>query len=134
MGLQTKRLPDAVYCRGRPTVLAMERKLHCVASAGMVSRVRRDFVIADRPRRARTRSVETPSTRPLAKRLRQRPTVCWLPIPSRSAMTGTALPLDQFERIAELSFVTESNDGFFTIHNAIAVTISETLQKEKRSR
>jgi hypothetical protein len=40
---------------------------------------------------------------------------------------GTALPLDQFDRIADLSFVTKSADGFLTIHNAIAETIRETL-------
>ncbi len=45
---------------------------------------------------------------------------------------GTALPLDQFERLSELSFITKSDDGFLTIHNAIAETIRETLMPEKR--
>jgi tetratricopeptide (TPR) repeat protein len=46
---------------------------------------------------------------------------------------GTALPLDQFERIANLSFVTKGADGFLTIHNAIAETIRETLTPQKRA-
>jgi tetratricopeptide (TPR) repeat protein len=45
---------------------------------------------------------------------------------------GTALPLDQFERIADLSFVTKGPDGFLTIHNAIAETIRESLSAEMR--
>jgi tetratricopeptide (TPR) repeat protein len=45
---------------------------------------------------------------------------------------GTAWPLDQFDRIAELSFVTKREDGFLTIHNAIAETIRETLAPQKR--
>jgi tetratricopeptide (TPR) repeat protein len=45
---------------------------------------------------------------------------------------GTALPLDQFDQIAVLSFVTKSEDGFLTIHNAIADTIRETLAAQKR--
>src|SRR5262249_47295302 len=40
---------------------------------------------------------------------------------------GTALPLDQFNRIASLSFVTEGADGFFSIHSAIADTLVESL-------
>jgi hypothetical protein len=46
---------------------------------------------------------------------------------------GTALPLDQFERIADLSFVTKGDDGFLTIHNAIAETIRETLTPQMRA-
>ncbi|HXZ02834.1 MAG TPA: tetratricopeptide repeat protein [Stellaceae bacterium] len=46
---------------------------------------------------------------------------------------GTALPLDQFDRIADLSFVTRGADGFLTMHNAIAETIRATLSPEKRA-
>jgi hypothetical protein len=46
---------------------------------------------------------------------------------------GTALPLDQFERIAELSFVTKGDDGFLTFHNGIAGTIRNTLSPQKRA-
>ncbi|MGH7881126.1 MAG: tetratricopeptide repeat protein, partial [Candidatus Binataceae bacterium] len=45
---------------------------------------------------------------------------------------GTGLPLDSFEHIAGLSFVTRGEDGFFTIHNAVAQTIRETLDPERR--
>jgi tetratricopeptide (TPR) repeat protein len=45
---------------------------------------------------------------------------------------GTALPLDQFQRISELSFVTKSEDGFLTIHNAISETLRETLTPDIR--
>jgi tetratricopeptide (TPR) repeat protein len=45
---------------------------------------------------------------------------------------GTALPIDQFDQVAQLSFVTVGEDGFLTIHNAIAETIRETLTIEKR--
>jgi tetratricopeptide (TPR) repeat protein len=45
---------------------------------------------------------------------------------------GTVVPLDQFERIADLSFVTKGADGFLTIHNVIAETIRETLTPQKR--
>jgi hypothetical protein len=37
-------------------------------------------------------SSKRPSTRPLAKRVRQRPTVCWLPIPSRSVFVAPQPP------------------------------------------
>ncbi|UVK56707.1 tetratricopeptide repeat protein [Mesorhizobium sp. AR02] len=46
---------------------------------------------------------------------------------------GTGLPLDSFARIADLSFVTRGDDGFFTIHNVVAQTIRETLDPERRS-
>ena len=45
---------------------------------------------------------------------------------------GTGLPLDSFEHIAGLSFVTRGDDGFLTIHNAVAQTIRETLDPERR--
>jgi tetratricopeptide (TPR) repeat protein len=45
---------------------------------------------------------------------------------------GTGLPLDSFEHIADLSFVTRGDDGFLTIHNAVAQTIRETLDDERR--
>lgn len=45
---------------------------------------------------------------------------------------GTALPLDQFGRIADLSFVSASDNGFLTLHNAIAETIRESLDDERR--
>ena len=45
---------------------------------------------------------------------------------------GTALPLDQFKRISELSFVTESGDRFLTMHNAISESLRETLAPEIR--
>ena len=45
---------------------------------------------------------------------------------------GTGLPLDSFEHIADLSFVTKSDDGFLTIHNVVAQTIRETLDPERR--
>ena len=46
---------------------------------------------------------------------------------------GTALPLDQFERITDLSFVTKGDDGFSNIHSAIAGTIRETLTPQMRA-
>jgi tetratricopeptide (TPR) repeat protein len=45
---------------------------------------------------------------------------------------GTGLPLDSFENIVGLSFVTRGDDGFLTIHNAVAQTIRETLDPERR--
>src|SRR5208282_4515363 len=45
---------------------------------------------------------------------------------------GTGLPLDSFDRIADLSFVTRGYDGFLTIHNVVAETIRETLDSERR--
>jgi tetratricopeptide (TPR) repeat protein len=45
---------------------------------------------------------------------------------------GTGLPLDSFEQIADLSFVTRGDDGFLTIHNIVAQTIRETLDAERR--
>ncbi|MGC2092229.1 MAG: tetratricopeptide repeat protein, partial [Methylocella sp.] len=44
---------------------------------------------------------------------------------------GTGLPLDSFEHIAGLSFVTRGDDGFLTIHNAVAQTIREALDPER---
>jgi tetratricopeptide (TPR) repeat protein len=46
---------------------------------------------------------------------------------------GTGLPLDQFERIENVSFVTRGADEFLTMHNAIAETIRETLTSQKRA-
>ena len=45
---------------------------------------------------------------------------------------GTALPLDSFESLAGLSFVTKADDGFLAIHNVVAQTIRETLRPEVR--
>ncbi|MGB8899012.1 MAG: tetratricopeptide repeat protein [Methylocella sp.] len=45
---------------------------------------------------------------------------------------GTGLPLDSFEHIAGLSFVTRGDDEFLTIHNVVAQTIRETLDPERR--
>jgi len=45
---------------------------------------------------------------------------------------GTGLPLDIFDRITELSFVTRTADGFVTIHNVIAEVIRQTLKRERR--
>jgi hypothetical protein len=45
---------------------------------------------------------------------------------------GTGLPLDRFDRIAGLSFVTRTGDGFLTIHDVIARTIREMLDPERR--
>ena len=44
----------------------------------------------------------------------------------------TALPFDSFDRIADLSFVTRSDDGFLTLHNVVAAAIREQLSEEKR--
>jgi len=43
---------------------------------------------------------------------------------------GTALPLDQFARVAALSFVSTLEDGYLSIHNLVAETIRETLSAE----
>jgi tetratricopeptide (TPR) repeat protein len=45
---------------------------------------------------------------------------------------GTALPLDNFDRIADLSFVTKTDDGFLALHNIVASAIRATLTDEKR--
>jgi tetratricopeptide (TPR) repeat protein len=45
---------------------------------------------------------------------------------------GTGLPLDCFDQIAGLSFVTGGDDGFLAIHNVVAQTIRETLDPERR--
>jgi tetratricopeptide (TPR) repeat protein len=45
---------------------------------------------------------------------------------------GTALPLDQFDRILDLSFASKNTNGFVTIHNSIAEAIRETLTPYKR--
>jgi tetratricopeptide (TPR) repeat protein len=45
---------------------------------------------------------------------------------------GTGLPLDSFEQISALSFVTRGDDGFLTIHNVVTQTIRETLDAERR--
>ena len=45
---------------------------------------------------------------------------------------GTGLPLDSFEHIADLSFVNRGDDDFLAIHNAVAETIRETLDPERR--
>ena len=45
---------------------------------------------------------------------------------------GTALPLDTFDRIAELSFVTKGDEGFISFHGVVAQAIRETLSEEKR--
>jgi tetratricopeptide (TPR) repeat protein len=45
---------------------------------------------------------------------------------------GTGLPLDKFDRITDLSFVTRTADGYVTIHNVIAEVIRETLDLERR--
>ena len=45
---------------------------------------------------------------------------------------GTGLPLDQFDRIAALSFVTRAPDGFLSIHNPVAETIRQSLTPERR--
>ncbi|HEV7259491.1 MAG TPA: tetratricopeptide repeat protein [Bosea sp. (in: a-proteobacteria)] len=46
---------------------------------------------------------------------------------------GTGLPLDRFERVTELSFVTTGADGFFSFHNAIATAIRELLGDERQT-
>jgi hypothetical protein len=45
---------------------------------------------------------------------------------------STALPLDSFDRIANLSFVTRADDGFLSLHNVVAEAIRDTLSEEKR--
>lgn len=45
---------------------------------------------------------------------------------------GTALPLDSFTALSELTFVTKGEDGFLTLHRSIAQTISETLEAARR--
>ena len=45
---------------------------------------------------------------------------------------GTAFPLDSFDRIAGLSFVTTADDGFLSLHNVVAEAIRETLSEEMR--
>lgn len=44
----------------------------------------------------------------------------------------TGLPLDSFDRIAELSSVAAGDDGFLAIHNAVAEIIRETLNPVSR--
>ncbi len=47
---------------------------------------------------------------------------------------GTALPHDQFENMTKLSFITQGEDGYFSIHKAVSEIISTSLdetQKEK---
>jgi tetratricopeptide (TPR) repeat protein len=45
----------------------------------------------------------------------------------------TGFPLDSFDRIADLSFVTKGSDGFLTIHNVVVQTIQDMLDQERRS-
>jgi hypothetical protein len=45
---------------------------------------------------------------------------------------GTAAPLDNFDCIAELSFVTKSHDGFLSLHNVVAAAIRGMLTDEMR--
>jgi len=44
---------------------------------------------------------------------------------------GTGLPFDSFERIAGLSFITKSQDGFLVMHRVIADAIQSMLSKER---
>jgi tetratricopeptide (TPR) repeat protein len=44
----------------------------------------------------------------------------------------TAVPLDTFDRIAALSFVTQSEDGFLTLHNVVRAVLREQLGEQKR--
>jgi len=44
---------------------------------------------------------------------------------------GTALPLDTFERIAELSFVMRADEGFISFHGVVAQALRKTLSEEK---
>jgi Tfp pilus assembly protein PilF len=45
---------------------------------------------------------------------------------------GTALPLDSFDRLAGLSFVTRTDDGFLSLHNVVAEAIRELPSEEIR--
>lgn len=45
---------------------------------------------------------------------------------------GTALPLDSFDFVTGLSFMTRSDDGFVTMYNVIAGAIRETLDHKRR--
>lgn len=45
----------------------------------------------------------------------------------------TALPLDSFEQIVALSFVTRSGAGFLCLHNALAKCIRHQIGAETRS-
>ena len=40
---------------------------------------------------------------------------------------GTGLPLDNFDRIVDLSFVTRADDGFLSLHNVVAAAIRANL-------
>lgn len=44
----------------------------------------------------------------------------------------TAVPLDLFDRIASLSFVTKTTDGFLVLHNVVREAICKQLDEEKR--
>jgi tetratricopeptide (TPR) repeat protein len=44
----------------------------------------------------------------------------------------TGLAVDQFDRLADLSFVTRSPDGFLSFHNVIAASIREQMLPEKK--
>ncbi|MGV1825589.1 tetratricopeptide repeat protein [Agrobacterium vitis] len=45
---------------------------------------------------------------------------------------GTAVPLDSFDQISELSFVTRSSEGFLSFHKVIASVVEQLLTDEKR--
>ncbi|MGV1779633.1 tetratricopeptide repeat protein [Agrobacterium vitis] len=45
---------------------------------------------------------------------------------------GTAVPLDSFDQISELSFVTQSSEGFLSFHKVIASVVEQLLTDEKR--
>ncbi|MBX3576285.1 MAG: tetratricopeptide repeat protein [Rhizobiaceae bacterium] len=47
---------------------------------------------------------------------------------------GTGLPLDQFDRIDDLSFVSRLDDGYLSLHNLVAETIRSTLEPDARLR
>ncbi len=44
----------------------------------------------------------------------------------------TGLPLDFFDELPNLSFITEGDDGWLTMHRAVAEAIAETLPDERR--
>ncbi len=45
---------------------------------------------------------------------------------------GTATPLDYFDRLADLSFLSRDEAGFLSLHNVVAAAIRETLNPEIR--
>lgn len=45
---------------------------------------------------------------------------------------NTGLPADQYDVIAKLSFVTADEQGFLSLHNAIAETIRQSLNEDRR--